>query len=57
MSNEAKTNRTLTGDEIESVTADSENRDFTPGDIPKRHQVRQCPKQRHRQPMSHDPRP
>ncbi|WP_420433477.1 hypothetical protein [Candidatus Poriferisocius sp.] len=35
MSNETKTNRTLTGDEIESVAADFENRDFTPNELTK----------------------
>ena len=35
MSNETKTNRTLTGDEIKSVAADFENRDFTPDEITK----------------------
>ena len=57
MSNEAKTDRTLTGDEIKSAAADFENREFTPSDIPIRHQVCQRPKQRHRQPMSHNSRP
>ncbi len=35
MSNEAKTDKTLTGDEIKSVAADFENREFTPDELTK----------------------
>ena len=35
MSNEAKTDRTLTGDEIKPVAADFENREFTTDELTK----------------------
>ena len=35
MSNEAKTDKTLTGDEIKSVAVDFENREFTPHELTK----------------------
>ena len=35
MSNETKTGKTLTGDEIKSVAADFENRGFTPDELTK----------------------
>ena len=35
MSNETKTDRTLTGDEARSVAADFENREFTPDELAK----------------------
>ena len=35
MSNKTKTEKTLTGDEIEAIAADFENREFTPDDLAK----------------------
>lgn len=35
MSNEAKTDKTLTGDEIKSVAAEFESREFTPDELTK----------------------